>query len=110
MRLFLDENLSEAMIARLADTFPDVLHVRTLGLGGANDSAIWSAAREHDAMLVTRDEDFRHFSIRLGAPPKVIWVGLPNCSTAEVIRVLRSKEAVIRQFANDPDTTFLAIS
>ncbi|MBS0169692.1 MAG: DUF5615 family PIN-like protein [Nitrospira sp.] len=31
-------------------------------------------------LLVTRDEDFLRMSLLRGAPPKVIWITLGNCS------------------------------
>ena len=58
MRLLIDENLSEALIVSLHDVFPDSLHVRSLGNGGASDSTVGELARQFDCILLTRDEDF----------------------------------------------------
>jgi predicted nuclease of predicted toxin-antitoxin system len=60
MRLLFDENLSEALVRTLAAEFPESLHVRPLGLGGAEDTRVWTAAIEHGAVLVTRDGNYRH--------------------------------------------------
>ena len=53
MRLLFDEQLSEELVTALDDLFPDGLHVRLLGAGGAPDSRVWQQAREHKCMLVT---------------------------------------------------------
>lgn len=42
----------------LADIFPDSLHVRLLGKGGAGDGAVWELARTHNCLVVSEDEDF----------------------------------------------------
>ena len=46
MRLLFDEQLSEELIVLLQDVFPDSLHVRQLGVGGAADQRVWQLARE----------------------------------------------------------------
>lgn len=109
MRLLFDENLSEALVAVLAGEFPGSLHVRTLGLGGAPDVQVWDTAIRHDAILVSRDEDYRHLSTRLGAPPKVIWLRLGNCTTAEVSALLRQRLGDVRHFVADAQASFLAL-
>ena len=40
---------------------------------------------------MTKDEDFHRLSVLHGPPPKVIWIRLGNCSTDEVIRLLRRR-------------------
>jgi hypothetical protein len=44
LSLLLDENLSEKLLPLLFDRFPDSRHVRLIGLGGADDLAIWDRA------------------------------------------------------------------
>jgi predicted nuclease of predicted toxin-antitoxin system len=58
---------------------------------------------------VTKDEDFHRLSVLLGAPPKVIWIGLGNCSTVDVARLLRIRHREIVQFVEHPEATFLAL-
>ena len=57
---------------------------------------VWRLAKEHGCVLVTRDEDFLRLSIVLGAPPKVIWLAVGNCSNQEVVGSAR--ERVIKTF------------
>ena len=91
MRLLLDENLSEFILPPIADLYPESLHVRLLGAGGASDDMVWRLAKEHGCVLVTRDEDFLRLSIVRGAPPKVVWLAAGNCSNHELVRLLRTR-------------------
>jgi predicted nuclease of predicted toxin-antitoxin system len=109
VRLLLDENLSEAPLAPLADLFPDSLHVRALGRSGASDLEVWRLAQAHDCVLVTRDEDFVRYSVLRGAPPKVVWLAVGNCGNATLISLLRNHAADLREFAAQTETTFLVV-
>ena len=60
-------------------------------------------------MLVTRDEDFLRLSIVLGAPPKVVWLAVGNCSNQEVIRLLRTRHQNIQEFCSHEQATFLTL-
>jgi predicted nuclease of predicted toxin-antitoxin system len=53
VKLLFDENLSPRLVVRLADLYPDSVHVRDVGLERAKDEAAWSYARENDLMIVT---------------------------------------------------------
>ena len=58
MKLKLDENLPEALLAELASLGHDVDNVRLEGLAGENDPAVWRAAQESGRFFVTQDLDF----------------------------------------------------
>ena len=109
MRLLFDENLSTALPRALADTYSDSAHVLDLGLGRATDDAVWKLAAAEERILVTKDEDFERLSVLRGAPPKVIWIRLGNCTTEDVVRLLRLRREQIQRFAADPDADFLAL-
>ena len=57
----------------------------------------------------SKDGDFSGRSSLFGAPPKVIWMALGNCSTSEIERRLRSHRQEIETFVTEPDTTLLVI-
>src|SRR5216684_2468654 len=102
--LLFDENLAARLVAELADLCPDCIHVGDRGLAGGSDRAIWQHVREHGLVIVSKDEDFQRLSVLYGAPPKVIWIRLGNCSTAEIIRLLRERRNEIARFmANEED-------
>ena len=47
MRLFFDQNLSPRLKGRLADLYPDSVHISDVGLATADDLAVWAYARDH---------------------------------------------------------------
>lgn len=81
MKLLLDENLSERLLADLQRPFPGSTHVRLVGLDRADDKSVWTYAREHDFAIVTCDADFVEMSALFGWPPKVIWIRSANSPT-----------------------------
>src|SRR2546423_15076214 len=97
MRLLFDENLSHKMGRLLADLFPDSVHVREVGLKAADDPLVWEYAKSNDLMIVSKDSDMHQRSFVLGYPPKVVWVRLGNCSTADVEMLLRRRFAAIKR-------------
>ncbi len=89
MTLWLDAQLPPTAAAWVAATFGvECLAVRDLGLRDAKDGAIFRAAREAGAIVVTKDKDFVDLLKRLGPPPKVIWVTCGNTSNARLREIL----------------------
>jgi predicted nuclease of predicted toxin-antitoxin system len=39
--------------------------------------------------LVTKDEDFHRLSVLRGAPPKVVWLRVGNCTTRDLCAARR---------------------
>jgi predicted nuclease of predicted toxin-antitoxin system len=98
-RLLFDENLAARLVRLLADVYPGSAHVEGLGLLGVPDRAVWARAGADGYVLVTKDEDFHRLSVFAGPPPKVVWIRLGNCSTAEVAQALRDYSEAVRAFA-----------
>jgi predicted nuclease of predicted toxin-antitoxin system len=109
-RLRFDENLAARLVPALADMYPGSAYVGDVGLLGASDLAIWQYARENELVLVSKDEDFHRYSVLFGPPPKVIWIGLGNCSTADAIRLLRGRRGEIEAFLQHDEAGFLALA
>lgn len=110
MRLLWDHNLSHRLIAHLEDVFPGGLHVRDAGLEAASDDEVWHYARDYGLDLVSKDSDFQELVSLRGAPPKLIWLRLGNCTTSEVEALVRSARDLIDAFANSPDEDVLVLS
>lgn len=110
VRLLLEQNLSPLLVRNLSDLFPDMVHVRDVGLQRADDDVVWAYALQHDFVIVSKDNDFRQRSFLLGAPPKVVWVRLGNCTTAEVETLMRSRHDDLRAFVDDHAAAFLALA
>ena len=110
MKLFFDQNLSPKLVNRLADLFGGSEHVQSVGLDCAGDDQIWEYARLNGFAIVTKDEDYNNLSVIRGSPPKVIWLQLGNCSTAQVVAVFRAHLEEIEAFESDPSIGTLVLS
>jgi predicted nuclease of predicted toxin-antitoxin system len=98
VKLLFDHHLSRKLVARLADVFPGSSHVVFHQLDHAEDQAIWSFARAEGYTIVTKDSDFNDLSTLRGAPPKIIWLRMGNCTTALAERILRGNAQRIEHF------------
>jgi predicted nuclease of predicted toxin-antitoxin system len=70
---------------------------------------VWAEAARAEQRLVTKDEDFITLSVIRGAPAKVIWLNIGNASNAMTVALLRSHVAMIEDFAEHTEATFLAL-
>lgn len=109
MRLLFDENLSRSLCSRLKDVFPDSKHVVAAGLEHANDLDVWEYAKRNGLVIVTKDGDYHQMSFLLGAPPKVVWLRIGNCSTQKIESLLRRNLKPIAKFAGDAGAAILII-
>jgi predicted nuclease of predicted toxin-antitoxin system len=90
LRLLFDANLSPKLVKRLADLFPDSVHVFASGLGrSASDETIWNYAAVNSFAIVTTDADFVAMAERLEPPTQVIRLKNCNYKTARVAELLR---------------------
>ncbi|MCF7802108.1 MAG: DUF5615 family PIN-like protein [Candidatus Marinimicrobia bacterium] len=110
MKLLFDQNLSYRLVAALAAHFPESQHVRDIGLAVASDSDIWDYAKSHNFAIVSKDSDFHQRSLTFGPPPKVIWIQRGNCSTDDIIAILRTHVEDIQSFGESTETAFLELS
>jgi predicted nuclease of predicted toxin-antitoxin system len=108
--LLFDENLAARLVVDLADVYPNCTHVGDLGLAGGSDYWIWQYSRDHGLIIVSKDEDFQRLSVLYGAPPKVTWIRLGNCSTADIIRLLNERHNEIGRFVANEEAAFLALA
>ncbi len=107
MKLLFDQNLSPELVETLADLHPGSEHVQGHGLGTAVDRDVWAYAKLHGFLVVSKDADFYERSARLGAPPKVIWIRLGNCTTAAVEMLLRNSEQALVRFAESEESCLM---
>jgi len=70
--------------------------------------AIWSFARDHGFMLVSKDDDFRSLALVRGAPPEVVWLQIGNAPTSKVADLLRANVLVLEAFSNEPDEALIS--
>ena len=109
MKLLVDENLPPRLASDLADLFPESTHVSSVELGGTSDSVIWEYARTHGFAFLTKDKDFANLSIARGAPPKVILLQTGNCSTVEIVGMVRKNAVRFSDFEIDAQRSLLVL-
>jgi predicted nuclease of predicted toxin-antitoxin system len=81
-----------------------------LGLDTTSDTEVWNFARDNDFVLVTKDADFSDMSLVRGFPPKVVWLRIGNCTTADIEALLRRHHAAIEQMGSNPSVGILSLS
>jgi predicted nuclease of predicted toxin-antitoxin system len=59
--------------------------------------------------ILTRDEDFIRLSVARGHPPKVVHVQLGNCTTRDVVELIRRRSNRIGEFVTSNDAGFLVV-
>lgn len=90
MTFWIDAQLSPALPLWLQATFSvNAYSLRDLGLRDADDFDIFKAAREADAVVITKDHDFVEIHRRLGAPPSIIWLTCGNTSNARLKQLMQ---------------------
>ena len=90
MKLLFDQNLSHRLVSQLAAKFPGSEHVLEAALASAPDPAVWDYAAAQGFVITSKDNDFQQRALLLGHPPKVVWVRIGNCSTADIADLLRT--------------------
>ena len=109
MKLLFDENLSPNLPRMLSSDYPDSVHVREVGLRGADDQDIGVYGRAPGFAIVSKDADFRERSFVEGSPPKVIWVDVGNTGTAIIADLLRRGRQRAEEFAEGEESSFLIL-
>ena len=58
MRFIIDAQLPPGLVRWLIDAGHEARHLEEVGLREAEDAAIWRYALDHQAVILTKDEDF----------------------------------------------------
>ena len=110
MKLLLDEDLSRRLVRRMADLFPESVHVAEVGLLQAADSEVWEFAKVNSFCIVSADSDFYERAATFGAPPKVIWLKGCDYPTQVAEELLRGQAIRIAAFLDDPERAVLVLT
>ena len=101
MRFVIDAQLPPAMAGLLTARGHVAEHVVDIGLRDAKDSLIWIYALEHQAVIVTKDEDFPQRMRQSKTSPVIVWLRIGNTSRHALLRwfepLLPQLEALIDQ-------------
>jgi len=109
VKLLFDQNISPFLASRLADIFPESVHVQDVGLDRADDVAVWNYARANSCIIVSKDSDFHERSVVSGAPPKVVWIRRGNCSTDTIEQLMRTHVDDVTNLSMDNAARFLIV-
>jgi len=80
MRFLVDAQLPPALARLLAANGYQAEHIFDIGPRDARDIDIWEYALLHDAVIITKDEDFRNLRAARLVAPSVVWVRVGNVS------------------------------
>ena len=69
----------------------EAFSLKRLGLRDASDLEIFQAARQAEALVITKDVDFVELLLKFGPPPKVIWLTCGNTSNDVIQKILLEK-------------------
>ncbi len=109
MKLLLDENLSDKIVPKVIDLYPNSAHVKALGLTNTDDSVIWEYAKGNDYVILSKDSDFHQRSILYGHPPKFIYLRIGNSPTSKIVNILRDNFDIISEFGNSELESILVL-
>jgi predicted nuclease of predicted toxin-antitoxin system len=107
MKLLFDENLSPKLPRLVADSFPDSVHVRDLGLTGHTDEEIWNHAAANNFTIISKDKDFYQRALLYGAPPKFVWLCLGNCTRDDLVVLIRRHDRDILAFETSSESVLV---
>ncbi|HUV64393.1 MAG TPA: DUF5615 family PIN-like protein [Sedimentisphaerales bacterium] len=89
MTIWIDAHMSPAIAAWIRSNFGvNAVAVRDLRLRDATDQEIFSAAKQANVVVMTKDNDFVLMLDRFGPPPQVVWVRCGNTSNARLREIL----------------------
>jgi predicted nuclease of predicted toxin-antitoxin system len=110
VKLLLDENLSDRIIYRIVDLYPNSAHVKTLGLINTDDAIIWEYAKTNEFTIISKDSDFHQRSLLYGHPPKFVYLRIGNCSTSKIVQILRENFEILTQFEHSERESLLILT
>lgn len=86
MRFLVDAQLPPALARLLTEHGHHAEHVADIGLRDADDSPIWRYALQHQAIIVTKDEDFPHRLRQSTHAPIIVWLRIGNTSRRALLQ------------------------
>ena len=111
IRIWVDAHLSTIIAKWLQDDFGIAANsLRFLGLRDADDYVIFFAAREKNAIILTKDLDLKNLQDKFGQPPKIIRLTIGNTSNQIVRQVITANFNFIIDYLVIQDNPYLEIA
>lgn len=85
MRFLIDAQLPPALGRVLSADGHLAEHLESVGLRHAKDAAIWDYALQHQAVILTKDEDFVDRFRRRPDSPVIVWLRIGNASNRALL-------------------------
>lgn len=85
MKYLVDSQLPSALARALESLGHDAIHVRDVGLSDKSDGEIWNYALSTGSIIISKDADFKDWSITRSPAPQVVWVRGKNLSRPEIV-------------------------
>ena len=100
MQFLVDTQLPRRLADWIGAQGHDAGHVLDLQLAQSKDNAIWLAAIDAQAIIVTKDEDFANWVMAGRAGPQVLWLRTGNGSTPALLTLLSPLwDTIVASFA-----------
>jgi predicted nuclease of predicted toxin-antitoxin system len=80
VRWIIDAQLPPTLARWLDQRGHEAKHVQDLALRDADDNAIWHWAIDHEAVIITKDEDFPIRASASRSTPCIVWLRIGNAS------------------------------
>jgi predicted nuclease of predicted toxin-antitoxin system len=109
MTIWLDEHIAPSIAKFISSTFKlSCSHISDVVGNESTDFEIFTAAREINAIILTKDADFVALYSEHGSPPKIIHLQSGNISNKELKELLVQKLLIsINEVINNNFTTLL---
>jgi predicted nuclease of predicted toxin-antitoxin system len=88
VNFLIDAQLPPALARWITGKGHHATHVSELGLQAADDGPVWEHAREGNAVIVSKDEDFVDRWLLSDKPVPLVWIRKGNCSNRALLEWL----------------------
>lgn len=96
MKIWIDAQLQPTIAGWIRENFNlEALALRDLGLRDAQDTDIFAAARDENAIIMIKDSDFVDLVCRLGSPPQILWLTCSNVTNRNLRKLLSAYSSKI---------------
>ena len=85
MRFLVDAQLPPALALLLEEHGHTAEHITDIGPADSPDRELWRYALEHQAVIVTKDEDFANMIATGVDAPTVVWIRVGNTRRASLL-------------------------